>query len=149
MPYLTDVTQMAIFRREPAAQPTGLTQRSVPTFYPEFYRAALIRAGKPASEMNILALSEFTAANLALNAHLWFQALGDTVSQARFKVRFTAATYPAERLVSMPDDMIDFLWAWSPRVHGGLHQFVGSITDTIARKLKDYGDDLPMNLWNG
>lgn len=140
---------MAFFRREAAAPATALAPRSVTTFYPEFYRAALARAGKPASEQNILALSEFTAVNLALNAHIWFQALGDSASQARFTARFTAAIYPVERLAAMPDDMVDFLWAWSPRVHGGLNEFVGSITDTIAGKLKDYGDDLPMNMWNG
>jgi hypothetical protein len=119
----------------------------VPTLHPDFYRTALSQAGKPTSQANVLALAEFTAWNLTLNAHRWFEVIGDRSAQALFKTRFDSSTYEPERLANMPDDMIDFLWAWNQRVHLGLQSFVASMTETLASKLQEYGDDLPMSMW--
>lgn len=117
--------------------------------YPDFYRTALREAGKPVSQENVVALAEFTAWNLALNAHQWFRVIGDQQAQAQFQTRFDSSnydTYEIVRLASVPDDMIDYLWAWNRRAHPGLHQFVDSLRNTIASKLSEYGDELPMNM---
>jgi hypothetical protein len=137
---------MPLFRRA-TVEPPKSAERDIPPLYTDFYRIALRAAGKPDSERNVLALAEFTAANLALNAHTWFQALGDPASQQRFTTRFDASKYRADQVVRVPDEMIDFLWAWSHRAHPGLRQFVDSMRDTIASKLTAYGDHLPLNLW--
>src|SRR5262249_48817068 len=102
---------------------------------------------KPRSEQNFLALAEFTSANLALNAHVWFQTLGDEGAQLRFNAQFDASTYDDTRMLRVPDEMIDFLWNWNHRAHSGLREFVVSMNGTIARKLRAYGDTLPLNLW--
>ena len=121
----------------------------MPILYPDFYHAALREAGKPVSQENVVALAEFTAWNLALNAHRWFGIIGDQQAQTQFQKRFDSSnydTYEIARLARVPDDMIHFLWAWNRRVHPGLLQFVDSMRNTIARKLPQYGDELPMNM---
>lgn len=121
--------------------------RTVPTLYPAFYHDHLRRAGKPLTKANVQALVRFTSWNLALNAHAWTRIVGDPGAFETFQLRFDGATYPDDRIEHMPDDMIDYLWAWDPRAHPGLHSFVDSMSGTIAEKLREYGDHLPMYLW--
>lgn len=138
---------MPFFKRSQPAAPPPVPARSVPQMYRDTYRDALQRAGKPVTEHNVIALAEFTAWNLALNAHVWFQALGDVAAEARFDREFNAGRYQPDRLGNVPDDMIDFLWRWNQRVHPALHQFAASMSETIDQKLQGYGDVLPMEMW--
>ena len=138
---------MPFFKRSQPAPPPPVPPRSVPQLHPDTYRDALQRADKPVTEHNVIAIAEFTAWNLALNAHAWFQALGDLAAEGRFDGRFNADSYQPDRLGNVPDDMIDFLWAWNPRVHPALHDFVSQVSNTIDQKLSGYGDVLPMRMW--
>ena len=137
---------MPFFKRSQPAAPSAVPPRAVPQLHPTVYHEALRRAGKPVTE-GAIALAEFAAWNLALNAHAWFQALGDTAAERRFDDRFNASNYKADRLGNVPDDMINFLWSWNPRVHAGLQEFAGMMSETIDRKLRKYGDVLPMEMW--
>lgn len=106
----------------PSVKTTSETAaRDIVAFYPALYTSALRAAGKPATEHNVEAVARLTAVNLALNAHGWFDALGDTGARSRFDAQFNANNQTP--VWQVPDDMVDFLWAWTSRCHPGLRDF--------------------------
>jgi hypothetical protein len=116
--------------------------------YPGFYTDALQYAGRSASEHNIKAVAQLTSKNLALNAQQWFRMLNDGGARSRFDTEFNPATN-AERepRARLADDMIDFVWAWTPKCHAGLRDFVRQMPQTIAGSVAEHGDVLPEDLW--
>src|SRR4051794_13982810 len=70
-------------------QPTSQTlSRDIPQLYPDFYEQALRDIGKPVTPANVVALANFTTANLALNVHQWMQHIGTDLDRARWSARF-------------------------------------------------------------
>jgi hypothetical protein len=85
--------------------------------------------------------------NLALNAHTWFDALGDSGARSRFDAQFNTTTNRT-RTVHVADDMVDFLWAWTSRCHPGLRDFADQMAKTIVSSASRFGDPLPADLWS-
>lgn len=121
--------------------------RDIPVFDSAFYASALKSAGKPATGHNIAAVDRFTAINLALNADDWFDKLGDAAARARFDAQFNPQANAA-RTGYIADDMTRFLWAWTSRCHPVLHDFAERIGKTIARRVSQFGDELPPNIFS-
>ncbi len=136
-------------KSKPATTPAPVSERGVPVLHPGFYADALQEAGKPASQHNIDSVAQLTAINLALNAHQWFRIMNDDSARAQFDSQFNAeANSQRDPQARTADDMIDFLWAWSPKSHAGLHGFVESMGQTLGGAVAPYGDVLPEDLWN-
>jgi len=139
---------MGLFsKRAPSAKSTsGTAARDIPAFYPALYTTTLRTAGKSATEHNVEAVARLTAVNLALNAHNWFDALGDSGARSRFDAQFNPTANQA-RTVHVPDDMVEFLWAWTSRCHPGLRDFADQMKKTIVSSASRFGDPLPADLW--
>lgn len=141
---------MSIFGKKASASSRGASivseTRKISTLYPEFYISGLKAAGKPVTEHNVRAVAQLTSFNLALNAYRWFDALGDVSARRKFDTQFNEGNNQL-RNVHVPDDMIDFLWSWTSRIHPGLHNFVDSMAGTIVSSVAGHGDHLPADLW--
>jgi hypothetical protein len=120
--------------------------RDIAAFDPTLYTSALSAAGRSATEHNVEAVARLTAVNLALNAHGWFDALGDAGARSRFDAQFNANNKTPARHV--PDDMVDFLWAWTSRCHPALRDFADQMVKTIVSSASRFGDPLPADLWS-
>jgi hypothetical protein len=139
---------MGLFnKRAPSVKkPSETAVRDIAAFYPALYTSALRAAGKPATEHNIEAVAQLTAVNLALNAHGWFDALGDTSARSRFDAQFNVNNQTSASQV--PDAMVDFLWAWTGRCHPALRDFADQMVKTIVSSASRFGDPLPADLWS-
>jgi hypothetical protein len=124
----------------------------VPAYYPLTYTSALEQAGKPVTDNNIDALARFTAWNIAINAwniainaEGWFHALGDGRAKGQFHERFQGSSVP-EPVGHLADQMIDFLWNWTPKCHDALHDFTNTLVPFLANHIRHMSDTLPENL---
>ncbi|MYS18866.1 hypothetical protein GA0115240_101424 [Streptomyces sp. DvalAA-14] len=125
------------------------TPRDIAELLPDYYRGILFATGKPDTPDNIVALIELVGQMLTLNAMIWFGTVDDKAAEERFLEHFRGGG-PTDRLINMVDDMIDFLWAWSPRCHEALRDFVREAQEVLTgpkSQLWRHGDDLPMGLW--
>lgn len=141
---------MGIFSRskQPPPQPPSAPQpREIPQLNPAFYQAALVSAGKPVTPGNVAAIGGLTATNLALNANRWLDVVGTPAACADWNARFGPTGNDPARIVQRADEMIDFLWDFSPRLHPGLREFVDSMRETAASASQAFGDELPLDMW--
>lgn len=141
---------MGIFsKKQPPAPPPppAAGPRDIPPLYPAFYEKALVDAGKPVTPGNIVALANLTTANLALNAHQWMDAIGTPDDKARWAQRFSTDEPDLDGLVRRPDAMIDYLWAWTPRIHRVLREVMVKLPETLREAPRKYGDELPFDMW--
>jgi hypothetical protein len=105
----------------------------------------LEQAGKPVTNNNIDSLARFTAWNIAINAEGWFHALGDERAKEQFHESFqgNSVQAPAGHLA---DQMIAFLWNWSPKCHEALQDFTSTLVPFLADHIHPMSDTLPENL---
>lgn len=136
--------------RGPAAPSRGVEPRDIPPLFPDFYHGVLFAVGKEPSPQNLLALSEYIGQMLSLNAVVWFQKTGDTGAQERFMDRFRGGGDDDQKLEMIPDDMIDFLWAWRPSTHQALRDWIPDLEQMLTgpdSRLWNFGDELPFGIW--
>ena len=138
---------MGIFSRKTEARGVDLA-RDIAPLCPDLYVSALRAGGKPVTDGNLDAAASFVAKNLALNAHGWFQATGDTAARDRFNREFNPEANDARGIQHVADEMIDFLWNWTSRCHPGLRDFVEQIKGTLVGRLADFGNALPADIWS-
>ncbi|MDR6974085.1 hypothetical protein J2X68_000763 [Streptomyces sp. 3330] len=135
--------------RRPGTEPEG-APRDIPPLFPDFFHGVLFAVGKEATPHNLLALTEYVSQMISANAYGWFHRFGDTAAEARFSRRFRGGGPEGQALEKVPDDMIDFLWAWNPRARDALRDWIPRLeTDLTApgSRLWRYGDELPFGMW--
>lgn len=128
-------------RREP---------RDIPPLFPDFLHGVLFAVGKDATPHNLLALAEYISQMISVNAYGWFQQRGDAQAEAHFSRRFRGGGPEGQALEKVPDDMIDFLWAWNPGTHDALRDWIPRLEADLTAprsKLWRHGDELPFGLW--
>ena len=139
---------MGLFGRNrnpaPASPATG--PREIPPLLPSFYEQALTAAGRPVTSHNVAAVAGLTAANIGLNANIWLERLGAHAELAQWNRLFQAEA-DLEAVRSRPDEMIDFLWTVSPRLHPGLCDVVEQMHSTIVDACQKFGPELPLDMW--
>jgi hypothetical protein len=138
----------------PAVPRTGTTSpgepRDIPPLFPDFFHGVLFAVGKEPTPQNLLALSEYVSQMISVNAYGWFHQRGDAAAEAHFSRRFRGGGPEGQALEKVPDDMIDFLWAWNPGTHNELRDWIPRLeSDLTARgsRLWLYGDELPFGMW--
>lgn len=123
---------MGLFSRRALPQHFVAGEAPIPPLYPDFYRQALAAAGSSPTTANIDAAAQTLAVNIALNARRWFADANDPGAASRFDAAFgrvsnaTRSTPPG-----IPDEMIAFLWSWSPRCHEPLRRVVKQTRGTM------------------
>ena len=136
--------------RGPAVPSRGAEPRDIPPLFPDFYHGVLFAVGKEPSPRNLLALIEYIGQMLTLNAVVWFQQTGDTEAHERFMDRFRGGGDDDQKLEMIPDDMIDFLWAWRPSTHQALRDWIPDLEQMLTgpdSRLWNFGDELPFGIW--
>ncbi|AWW41942.1 hypothetical protein [Streptomyces cadmiisoli] len=121
--------------------------RDIPPLFPDFYHGVLFAVGKEPSPQNLLALIEYVGQMLAINAVMWFQQTGDTDAHDRF---MELRVDDDRKLEMLPDDMIDFLWAWRPSTHQALRDWMPELEQMLTgpdSRLWNFGDELPFGIW--
>jgi hypothetical protein len=117
------------------------------TLHPNYFEEALAAAGKPVDQQNIIAVAGLFSANMALNANRWLEVVGTEETREEWRSRFQPVEHPTE-MVGRPDDMIDFLWAVSPRLHPGIRDLVEQMRSTIVSASQNFGPELPTDMWS-
>ncbi|WP_105972133.1 hypothetical protein [Streptomyces geranii] len=131
------------------ADPSG-EPRDIPPLFPDFFHGVLFSVGKEPTPQNLLALSEYISQMISANAYGWFHQFGDAAAEARFSRRFRGGGPEDQALEKVPDDMIDFLWAWNPRARDALREWIPRLESDLAApssRLWLYGDELPFGMW--
>jgi hypothetical protein len=109
-----------------------------PVLFPDFYHRMPRTTGKPTSPENIVQVIAMVSSMIAAgSAFAYFEQNGDMPARERFLARFQSGSDDGEAFLRMPDEMIDFLWAWSPTRHDALRRLPGKIFD-LATQLGTY-----------
>ncbi|MEY2245985.1 hypothetical protein AB8A21_24165 [Streptomyces sp. BF23-18] len=87
--------------------------------------------GKETSTQNRIAAAEFAGQKLALIAVVWFEQTKDIHARRRFEDRFFPPGGTQQNPETVPDDMIDFLWEWSPTTHQVLRRWVRDFEEEL------------------
>ena len=119
-------------------------EHGIPRLYPGWYVDVLRETGKEVTDHNLRQLSTLAAGNMSVNAVRWFAALHDDPASERF---YRQLETESPRQEVRCDWMIEFLWAWNPRVHLGLREFPEMMRATALSVLARHGDPLP-DLWS-
>ena len=116
---------MGLFsRRAPQRQPQA-DESPIGALYPDFFCRALAAAGTAPTTENMDSAASTMAAEIALNARRWFVEFDDPAAASRFDAEFNAASRSAGSTATcLPDEMIAFLWSWTPRCHEPLRRVV-------------------------
>ncbi|NKQ23208.1 hypothetical protein [Streptomyces galbus] len=135
--------------RRTATEP-GSEPRDIPPLFPDFFHGVLFSVGKEPTPQNLLALAEYVSQMISVNAYGWFHQFGDTAAEAQFSRRFRGGGPEGQALEKVPDDMIDFLWAWNTAAHDALREWIPRLERVLAApesRLWLYGDELPFGMW--
>lgn len=117
--------------RAPQRQPQA-GESPIPPLYPDLYRGAVAAAGPVLTAEQIDSAAQTMAANIALNARRWFAEFDDPAAASRFEAAFNEASNSARSPAArIPDEMIDFLWSWTPRCHESLRRLVKQMRGTM------------------
>ncbi|WP_143447292.1 hypothetical protein [Kibdelosporangium aridum] len=139
---------MGIFgKRKPDSVVATPTDRDITRFNPTWFEDQLESARKPVTTHNAAAVAALTSVNLALNAIRWLNVVGTPEVRQRWDNQFGRADEDYAEILARPDKMIDFLWSVSPRLHPGLHQFAETIASTVQSRLRDFDEQLPLDMW--
>ena len=130
----------------PTGPPPSRTSE-VPVLNPNYFEDALRAAGKPVTLGNVVAVAGLFSANLALNANRWLEVVGTPEVKARWSMQFRPVERP-EQMICRPDDMIDFLWGVTPRLHPGIRDVVKQMKKTIIDACQSFGSELPLDMWS-
>lgn len=123
---------MGLFSRRTLPQHFQVGEAPIPPLYPDFYREALAAAGTSPNTENVDAAALTLTVNIALNARRWFAESNDPGAASRFEAAFNEASNAARSLpAGIPDEMIAFLWSWSPRCHEPLRRVVKQMRGTM------------------
>jgi hypothetical protein len=116
----------------------------IPHLFPDWYRSILAAGDRPDSSDNMLALIERTAVMITVGAAQPWLA-DDQAALTEFHDRFDGGGQDENRVLHVPDDMIDFLSAWSPSVHDQLRALVNvKLPLHLSQYLANNPDRLPM-----
>ena len=129
---------------------TATDARDIPALYPDFYHGVLFAVGKEVSPQNLFALVEYVGQMVSVNAAGWFLQTGDRAAQERFAARFRGGGGDDQKLELVPDDMIDFLWAWRPSTHEALREWIPRMHDDLTgpdSRLRRFPGELPFGIW--
>ncbi|MER5753367.1 hypothetical protein [Streptomyces sp. NPDC002088] len=135
----------------PSRHVAGAGARDIPSLYPDFYHGVLFAVGKEASPQNLLALIEYVGQMVTANAVGWFHQTGDMQAYERFMDRFRGGGGDEQKLETIPDDMIDFLWAWRPSTHQALRDWIPELQDALTgpdSRLWRFPGELPFGIWS-
>jgi hypothetical protein len=113
---LTTLVNRLVLRHRP---------RAIPTLDPWFSIDLLRRAGVPDTAVNRARVAERTAFAIGTQAGAFTAQLGDPAAFSVFTRRF--ADTP------VPDEMIDWLWAWHPLCHHGLTKYLAQWHDDLLQ----------------
>ncbi|MER5194381.1 hypothetical protein ACWD3J_08890 [Streptomyces sp. NPDC002755] len=136
--------------RRPTGTGTRHEPRDIPPLFPDFLHGVLFAVAKDATPHNLLALAEYVSQMISANAYGWFNQFGDAEAEARFSRRFRGGGPEGQALERVPDDMIDFLWAWNPGTHEALRDWIPRLEQDLTApgsRLWRYGDELPFGMW--
>lgn len=103
--------------------------RTIRQLHPALYEELLTATGVPVTPTNISRLAERAAFAIGTQAGAFTAQLDDERAFDEFVVRF--ATAPPDRQPFVADEMIDWLWAWSPGCHRGLTRQVSTWQDGL------------------
>jgi len=113
---LTKLVNRLVLRHRP---------RAIPTLDPWFYIDLLRRGGVPDTPVNRARLAERTAFAIGTQAGVFTAQLHDPAAFSVFARRFAEAP--------IPDEMIDWLWAWHPLCHQGLTKQLAKWHDDLLQ----------------
>ncbi|MEV7035893.1 hypothetical protein AB0N99_37415 [Streptomyces sp. NPDC093272] len=133
------------------ASAVPMPPRDIPALLPEFYQRVMFATGTPYTPENTVALIELVDRELYFHAVLWFDMTDDAAARREFDARFSGGGPDDDRLVHLPDDMIDFLRARVPGARGPLRDIVRELEDVLsgsASPLHEHGASLPADLWS-
>jgi hypothetical protein len=123
--------------------------RDIRTLYPSYFENLLRVTGKPITPVNINRIIERCAMMMtSASAMPYFEQANDPASRDRFLARFTNGGADPMRAAYVVDDMIDFLWEWSPNCHKALRQQVERMEQLLTGPksyLHTCGAELPRN----
>jgi hypothetical protein len=123
--------------------------RDIRTLYPGYFENLLRVTGKPVTPVNMSRIIERCAMMMtAASAMPYFEQANDPTSRKRFLARFANGGADPQRAAQIVDDMIDFLWEWSPNCHNALRQQVDRIEQSLTGPrsyLHTCGPELPLN----
>jgi hypothetical protein len=101
-----------------------LDRRDIPKLYPDYYVRILQALGYSADAENMLNLIQRVANMIwAGGANAYFAQTQEADGQRVFALRF-GGEHSYEQWLSIPDDMIDFLWEWAANFHPPLRGLV-------------------------
>ena len=117
--------------RAPPRQPQA-DESPMQALHPDFFCGALAAAGTAPTTEKIDAAAKMMAADIALNARRWFVEFDDPAAASRFEAAFDEASNSARSTAAyIPDEMITFLWSWTPCCHEPLRRVVKQTQGTI------------------
>jgi hypothetical protein len=106
--------------------------RRVPVLYPSYFTDLLTRAGVPVTPANVARLVERTAFMIGCQGAAYCAHLGDPVAFEDLVERYGRGG-PVDRRLKLVDDIVDWLWAWSPSCHGDLPSRFDKWRDGLLR----------------
>ena len=117
--------------RAPPRQPQA-DESPIQALHPDFFCGALASAGTAPTTEKIDAAAKMMAADIPRNARQWFVEFDDPAAASRFDAAFDEASNAASPTAAyVPDEMIAFLWSWTPRCHDPLRRVVKQTQGTI------------------
>ncbi|MET7286464.1 hypothetical protein [Streptomyces sp. NPDC005573] len=129
----------------------AVPSRDVPALLPGFYRRVLFETGMPDNPGNTVALIELVHSELYFHAALWFDMTDDPAARREFDARFSRGGPDPDRLIHLPDDMVDFLRARVPGGRAPLRDIVRELEQVLSgpdSPLHGCEASIPADLWS-
>jgi hypothetical protein len=110
-----------------------LDRRDIPKLYPQYFERILHALGYSSDAENMLRLIQRVAQMIwAGGANAYFAQTQEEEGHRAFERRFEG-DHPYEQWLSIPDDMIDFLWEWNANFHPPLRGLIAETERLLSR----------------